>query len=164
MFRVFLFFLRTIAAFLLVLAAMTIVSGFVLTWMVRSSVDQRVFKEGSLPSPAPIGTTTLSEGGIFPSWKGKEFSASGTGVDLIESNNTLVPSAVFYTSVNTGIFDTETSVLQMNYNDARNPLWLRPVLQEIVQIGSGTYLGKIHVRLVPLYPFTIGYFKLTTVR
>lgn len=36
----------------------------------------------------------------------------------------------------------------------------RRTTDEIVQVESGTYLGKVHLHILPGYPFTMGYFRL----
>jgi len=155
--------LRAIGAASLLIIALVLVAGFVLTWMVRSSIDQRAFENGYLPSPPLSGITRITAGGISPSWQGKEFSAtSKAGMDLFEDRGNTIRRYTFAVSEGAGLFDTQKTILRMDYGVNTNPLWLRPVLQEIVQTGSGVYLGKIHVRLLPFYPFSISYFKLTT--
>jgi hypothetical protein len=153
-------FLRTLGAVALFFVALIIVTGFVLSWMVKSSVDERAFLKGTVPDKPPVGRYLISAGGIFPSWRGKEFSTQpGIGMDLVENSGSFDRVNTFNVSMGPGLKD-QISVIRMDYNRSGNPLWLRPVLQEMLQTSSGVYLGKIHVRLIPFLPFSIGYFKM----
>ena len=68
----------------------------------------------------------------------------------------------FTFSIGPGSHDLK-SVIQIDYNNSINPFWLRPVLDEIVETAPGEYLGKLQLRIVPGYPFTLTYFRLTAV-
>ncbi|MDQ3012589.1 MAG: hypothetical protein M3X11_17995 [Acidobacteriota bacterium] len=42
-----------------------------------------------------------------------------------------------------------------------NPLFIRIIQDEVVEVAQQQYLGKIHVKLLPGFFVTIGYFSLT---
>ena len=53
----------------------------------------------------------------------------------------------FRTYTASGLFDPDRMVLKIDYNLKENPgLTVRRVLDELVQLDSGLYLGKAHVR------------------
>jgi hypothetical protein len=53
----------------------------------------------------------------------------------------------FKTYVAPGLFDPDRDVLKIDYDSADNPaLTIRRVLDELVQIGDGAYLGKAHLK------------------
>jgi hypothetical protein len=53
----------------------------------------------------------------------------------------------FQTYTAPGLFDTDRTVLKIDYNLKENPaLTVRRVLDELVQLDDGLYLGKAHVR------------------
>jgi hypothetical protein len=37
---------------------------------------------------------------------------------------------------------------------------VRPILDEVVQTGKDAYFGKLELRLIPGYPFTLLFFDL----
>jgi hypothetical protein len=53
----------------------------------------------------------------------------------------------FRTAVGRGVADTECTVLKIIYDARPNPLPVRHVLDELVALGDGVYLGKAHGRL-----------------
>jgi hypothetical protein len=59
-----------------------------------------------------------------------------------------------------GLRDKEKEVLKLNYNLPQNPFFLRPVMDEIVEVEPGKYLGKVHYRLWSNFAVTLGYFEL----
>lgn len=54
----------------------------------------------------------------------------------------------FRTAVGPGIADADRIVLKIAYNSRPNPLPVRRVLDELVALGDGVYLGKAHGRLL----------------
>ncbi|MEO6723911.1 MAG: hypothetical protein ABIP14_01290 [Blastocatellia bacterium] len=68
----------------------------------------------------------------------------------------------FKTWVGKGKKDANVDVLKLDYAAMReNPLFIRIILDEVVKIAPQQYLGKIHVKLLPGFFVTIGYFGLT---
>lgn len=95
------------------------------------------------------------------SWQGKTFdSPSDTGTNNFGTENTAKTKYTFKTSVGPGLKDPNLEVLKIDYKDGKNPFWVSPILDEVVEVAPGEYLGKIHYRLIPGIPFTLGYFKL----
>jgi hypothetical protein len=53
----------------------------------------------------------------------------------------------FRTAIGRGVADRECTVLKIIYDSRPNPLPVRRVLDELVALGGGVYLGKAHARL-----------------
>lgn len=100
-------------------------------------------------------------------WKGKTFDPSRRRGDNIFSRDSLRVARVFnpfynnfigdgphnyrafafQTYLGPGREDPDRIVLKIDYDLPENPGWsIRRVLDELVQIGEGTYLGKAHVK------------------
>ena len=144
----------------LVLAAMLLCVAR--TWQMEHSPRQALFEKGIIPNPLPDGMYQGSVPGHTFSWLGKKFNAAdSTGInvfsDAMGGQTTKYP---FKTSVGKGVHDANLDVLKIDYNIPDNPLWLRLVLDEVVQTGPDQYLGKLQFRIIPGYPFTLSYFEL----
>ncbi len=114
-------------------------------------------------------------------WKGKAFdAASHTGINVF-SRDSLAPARLlwpfyraythigpetyrafsFRTYVDSGLVDRDCSVLKIDYNLKENPaISVRRVLDELVQIDKGVFLGKAHIRWWWGEWQTIAYFML----
>ena len=67
----------------------------------------------------------------------------------------------FTTSIKAGMVDTDRQVFNINYDSSANPaLTIRPIIDELVQVHDGVYLGKIHFRWWWGRWQMIGYFAL----
>jgi hypothetical protein len=67
----------------------------------------------------------------------------------------------FTTSIKAGMVDTDRQVLNINYDSPDNPaLTIRPIIDELVQVHDGVYLGKIHFHWWWGRWQMIGYFSL----
>jgi hypothetical protein len=67
----------------------------------------------------------------------------------------------FTTSIKAGMIDTDRQVLNINYDSPDNPaLTIRPIIDELVQVHDGVYLGKIHFHWWWGRWQMIGYFSL----
>lgn len=149
------FLLKMIAVFLLILIILLAI-GFIRTWKVQYDKRNAVFLQGTFPDPLPDGFYN-GDVGRKVSWKGKTFnSAASRGINVFE-NREKYP---FITYPDQGLQEKNLRVLRIDYNLAENPFWLRLVVDEIVQVGSNEYLGKMHVRIIPGLPFAAAYFKL----
>lgn len=117
--------------------------------------EQTEFSDGTatqFPSGLYNGTATIGIG----SWLGKQFDAAAkTGINRFSDGNRYT----FTTYTGLGLTDNQT-VIKIDYNQSANPWWLRLVTDEIVQVGSNEYLGKIQVHLIPGITLTYGYFRL----
>ncbi len=67
----------------------------------------------------------------------------------------------FKTWVGKGKKDKQLDVFKLDYDTPENPLFIRIILDEVVEIAPQQYLGKIHVKFLPGFFVTIGYFGLT---
>jgi hypothetical protein len=144
-----------------VLVLASIVLGIARTWQEEHSENQKLFSSGSAPNPMPDGFYSGSVPGHTFSWQGKKFfAASSTGINVFTSGSTTEEKYPFVTSIGKGVRDTTRDVLKIDYDIPSNPFWLRPILDEILQIAPGQYLGKLQLRIIPGFPFTLGYFEL----
>ncbi len=133
-----------------------LIFGALRTWGVQNSPNQKLFLGGRVPNPKPDGLYKGSVG-FRTTWQGKKFDASSsTGLNLI-NNNEVYP---FKTYVAKGLLDNKQDVFKIDYNISKNPLWLRFILDEIVETGPNQYLGKVHLKIIPGISFSLGYFKL----
>jgi hypothetical protein len=66
----------------------------------------------------------------------------------------------FKTYVGKGKKDVNTDVLKLDYDMPENPFWIRAILDEVVEVAPQQYLGKIHVKVLPGFFISIGYFGL----
>lgn len=126
------------------------------TWQTQNSLNQKLFLSGKVPNPLPNGSYKGSVGNIKVGWQGKKFDASSSsGINLISGKE----QYPFKTYVGKGLADN-IDVLKIDYNLPQNPFWLRFILDEIVEVERGKYLGKVHLNLIPGLPFSLGYFRL----
>ena len=114
------------------------------------------------------GVTQLSEwlANLWMPWLGKTFDASRqTGDNILSKDSYLLARFLnprykgfmtdgatsyrafgFYTYTGPGVADPDRIVYKIDYNLKENPaLTVRRVLDEIVQLADGVYLGKAHV-------------------
>lgn len=113
------------------------------------------FKNGKVPATALDGDYK----GTFSrkvSWQGKEFTASSnTGINNFE-NNQQYPFKTYEAKSLKG----DQKVLKIDYNQPKNPLWLRGIVDELVETAPNEYQGKVYAKLGPL-SFTLTYFQLS---
>lgn len=132
-----------------------LITGFIWNMIVESQPDNKVFLNGSLPAPTMNGPYSGTWNNSS-SWKGKEFDSSrSTGVNLIDGTK----KYPFETSDSKSLH-SDQQVLKLNYNVSGNPLWLKFIVDELVQTKPGHYQGKVYVQLVPGIAITITYFQL----
>jgi len=141
---------------LIILTILPILLLFYKSWRVQHSSLQKVFLSGTFPSPLPDGFYKGFEN-ININWKGKEFDASASsGINLF-GDKKVYP---FKTYKGKGLQDKNLDVLKIDYNITKNPFWVRVILDEIVQTDKDKYLGKVHLKLIPNFPLSLGYFNL----
>ncbi len=136
-----------------------IVFGLYKTYKVEHSKNQAAFRGGKLPEPLPDG---FYKGNLFKglgaNWQGKVFDqAQHTGINQFSDGQRFV----FKTYQAQGLRDRNTTVLRIDYNQKGNPWWLHFVVDEIVEVEPGHYLGKVHLKIIPGLPFTVSYFELS---
>ena len=136
-----------------------LVLGILRTIQTQNSSSQKLFLAGKIPSPKPDGSYKGSAGGRsdIAGWRGKKFDATNSaGINLV-GNSEKFP---FKTYTGTGLADKDLQVFKIDYDIPKNPFWLRLILDEIVETSPNHYLGKIHLKIIPGFPFSLGYFKL----
>ncbi len=143
------------------IAVLLIAVGFIQTYRVQHSKYQEQFLAGKSPSPFPDGFHKGSADFYTSNWQGKTFQAnSGTGINNFGTDATSTEKYSFKTYVEKGIQDQNIEPFKIDYDNDKNSWWLSPLLDEIVEVAPGQYLGKISYRLIPGSPFALGYFKL----
>lgn len=157
--------MRRILSFLLTLFVIVVAGGLgyghYRTLLSEGSPKQDAFVKGAFPSPVPDGLLKGSIDGLQVSWKGKKMHAKDqTGINIFAGENSDEERYPFKTEHAKGLRDPDFDVLRIDYDLPDNPFWLRRITDEIVQVEKGKYLGKVHVRILPDYPFTMGYFRL----
>lgn len=152
--------------FIILLGLVFVFTALVLVINARSDMrpESSVFSTGSLPSPTPSGSLAGNHfSGLGENWQGKHFYASkNAGINNFKSKTT--PTVIeqrypFKTSVKQGLRNKNQNVLQLNYDVAGNPLWLRLIKDEIVEVRPGHFQGKIHLK-VSFIVVTLGFFSL----
>ncbi len=139
------------------IAILLIIVGFIQTYRTEHSKYQDQFLAGKVPSPFPDGFQKGSADFYTSAWQGKTFDAnSGTGINNFGTEK----KYPFNTYAEKGLTDKNLDVFKIDYKNGKNSWWVSPVLDEIVEVAPGQYLGKIHYRVIPGHPFSIGYFRL----
>jgi hypothetical protein len=124
---------------------------------------QTVFLTGSVPAPLPDGLYKGTVDGKQTSWVGKKFNQNqNNGINVFRDNNGINTKDIypFKTYVGYGGADKKLRVFKIDYDVLGNPLWLRCIVDEIVEIRPGHYLGKLEVRILPYFSLALGYFEL----
>ncbi len=100
--------------------------------------------------------------GLKVSWIGKKFhGANATGINLFhDEKGGQVEKYPFITSTGKGLLDKNLDVLKIQYNVKGNSLWLRFIVDEMVEITPNQYLGKMQITVIPGLPFSVLYFDL----
>ena len=144
-----------VAVFLTLIAV-----GFLRTYFLENTDDQKTFSAGKIPTKLPDGLYHGSAAGYNGSWQGKKFNrADKTGINEFKNADKLTERFSFKTYVAKGVRDNQ-DVIKIDYNIPENPWYLRLILDEIVEVGPDTYLGKLQVRCFPNFYFTFAYFSL----
>jgi hypothetical protein len=150
-----------LVAFWVIVLAGGLGYGYSRTLLSEGSPKQEAFAKGTVPSPMPDGFLKGIVDGSTVSWKGKRMDAKAhSGINVFTGEHSDEERYPFKTYQAKGLHDPELDVLRIDYDLPGNPFWLRHITDEIVQVDSGTYLGKVHIRILPGYPFTMGYFRL----
>ena len=145
-----------------ILAIVLVIMGalYLRTIQLNMSSDQQIFATGTSDA-TPNGFYSGSVMGPTVSWQGKRFNgANKTGVNVFADGASTRDKYPFTFTRLEGSHDPMT-VIAIDYNLSDNPWWLRPVLDEIVEVAPGKYLGKLELRLIPSYPFTLTFFRLS---
>lgn len=128
----------------------------------QRSEAQTEYVNGKVPSPLPDDVMKGSINGPEVSWQGKKFNQkTSTGINVFkQKDGTIKELYPFKTYVGKGAVDTQLDTLKIDYDIPENPFWLRFILDEVVEVTPGKYLGKVFLRLSPNVSFALGYFRL----
>ncbi len=150
-----------ISVILLILHFSFLSFGTYRTIITRMNPKQQVFLGGEIPTMLPDGFYRGSADGYQGSWQGKKFVAGEhRGVNVFLEDGVSVEKYPFALYVGVGVADKDLPVVAIDYNIKGNPWWIRPVLDEIVEVSPGKFLGKLEFRAVPWFPFSLGFFSL----
>jgi hypothetical protein len=150
-----------IVAIILAVFLFFLLLGIIRTWHMQHGENQRKFLKGKVPSNLPDGFYKGWVRGYAGPWMGKSFNKEkGTGMNVFIVGKNHIERFPFVTSVEKGLQDKNLDVIKINYNLTQNSFFLRMILDEIVEVEQDTYLGKVHIILFSLIPFTVGYFSL----
>jgi hypothetical protein len=162
-----------------------VILGSLVTFLVERSPYHQTFVQGRVPNPLPQGFHPGKAHVLLDKqvpWLGKSFERgqqlgfnifTPLGAKILKIASPFYPkfsvneegntrAYYFKTWVGKGKKDTGVDVLKLDYAAMReNPLFIRIILDEVVEIAPERYLGKIHVKLLPGFFVTIGYFGLT---
>ena len=128
---------------------------------------------------APVDGFVRRVAGMWMPWLGKSFDRSAeSGINVLTKSASVpmrglwpsyepvreLPDRIevfpFHTRVGPGAVDSDVDVLKIDYDFEANPDFLiRRILDELVQIGDGVYLGKILYRYRGSFR-PIGFFML----
>ena len=130
-------------------------------WKTQRSPNQAQFLRGQIPTQLPNGPMEGTVGGITTTWQGKKFDRENSkGINLFSKNYETEERYPFKTEVAKGAVDHDLDVIKIDYDIPENPIWLRFILDEIVEVEPGKYLGKVMIRFTPQLTFALGYFEL----
>ncbi|MBP9773511.1 MAG: hypothetical protein KBD00_02660 [Candidatus Peribacteraceae bacterium] len=157
--------MKTALLILLSLVVITVFSLalfiFVRHWKIQNSDLQRSFLMATVPSPLPDGFYAGTVDGWKLSWKGKSFSGiTETGINEFSDASGSMQKYPFKTYVTKSVVDPTKEVLRIDYSSRDNPWWVRGVVDEIVEVKPGEYLGKVCLRILPKTSVALGYFHL----
>lgn len=146
---------------ILLIAITAILFGILRTMAVQNDPRQKEFLGGTVPENLPDGIHK----GIFSqktTWQGKKFEASSSsGINIFKDDQgNITEKYPFKLSTGMGITDKNLKVLKIDYSQNKQPWWLKFILDEVVEVSPGKFLGKVHLNLIPNVPFTLGYFRL----
>jgi hypothetical protein len=134
-----------------------------------------LFRSGDVPHPLPDGfldgrfvTTSVHPladlalrrlADVWMPWRGKSFDrAGGRGINVWSAGGR-VEAFPFATRIAPAAVDPGLDVVQIDYDLDENPSLVRRVLDELVEVADGLYLGKTLLR-VGAAPRPVGYFCL----
>jgi hypothetical protein len=143
------------------LASGLIVLGLLRTRRMDQDPRHALFRHGRPPSPLPDGPYRGAVRGYRGAWLGKAFDrAAGRGINLFDDWERPRRAYPFWMTTGPGLREPDRDVLKIDYDLPGNPVWVRRVLDEVVEVAPGRLLGQVHLRLVPRVPFTVAYFEL----
>ncbi len=153
------------------------------TVLVQRSHYQEKFSKGHAPDSPPQGFYQGTAHVLFDKqtpWLGKSFDSPNqlgfniftpSGASLLKvmtplykrfgkNNDGNTDAYYFKTRTDKGLKDQDLNVIKLDYDSKGNPVLIRIILDEIVEIAPDQFLGKIHLKVFPRIYSTIGYFSL----
>lgn len=124
-----------------------------------------------------IDVATAGIGKLYMPWRGKAFDpATSSGINLFTARSKplirpfdpavydgspgFIHAYPFRTYIGPGIIDRDRKVFKIDYDIPANPFgMIRRVLDELVEVAPGYYLGKAHLRVRGHWR-TVAYFAL----
>jgi hypothetical protein len=163
--------------------AVWLVFWSLVSFFVNRSAYHKQFIAGSVPKNPPDGFYQGTAHILFDKqtpWLGKSFvAADNLGFNIFMPHSATLlkvlmplykkfsPNAngdtdafYFQTRTDAGLKDKMTNVIKLDYDAPENPLPIRIILDEIVEVAPDRFLGKIHLKVFPRFYSTIGYFGL----
>lgn len=137
--------------------------GMMRTYKMEHGDKQDKFVKGSADISSLDGDYTgVAHGLDNTSWKGKSLHAADqSGINRIKQSDELLKKYPFKFFVRKGLRDKNMDVIVLDYNQPGNPWWLKYIVDEMVEVSSQEYLGKVHVQVTSGIVFTLGYFTLS---
>ncbi len=149
-----------IVTLIFIVLSLIFIGASYLTVRTFASSNQDMFLKGKVPDKLPEGLFRGEVPGHKFSWQGKKFSAQNKrGINIFKNGELITENYPFKFYQAKGLQDNN-EVIRIDYNLPENPLWLRFIVDEIVETSPNKYLGKLHVRLFPGLVASLGYFKL----
>jgi hypothetical protein len=146
--------------YLIVLFVIFNAYGWFRNWQTENDPREKLFLAGSVPTQKPDGFHERNMPNYTGTWQGKKFdSANGRGVNIFKENGALVVRYMFRTGAVKSLSERSKEVYEINYDLPENPLWLRFLVDEIVENQDGTFTGKIHVKVLWM-KYAVGWFSL----
>ncbi len=156
--------------------------GTLLGYLTEHSKYQKLFVKGMVPKELPNGYykgEAIFLCGLKTPWLGKAFiPADMTGFNLFtqlgvrvlkvvapmyrrfsRNENGMISAFVFKVRIDKS-YREQKDVIVLDYSAKENPFFIRIIVDEIVEIGSGEYLGKIYLKLFPGFVVSFGFFGL----
>lgn len=148
-----------IVTLVLIILALVFILATLQTFRTQTSPNQKIFLSGTLPKNLPDGLYKGEVPGHKFTWVGKKFdSKTGMGINIFNNGKTTEAYPFkFYKS--SGLQDN-IQVVRIDYNLPENPIWLRFIVDEIVETSPNKFLGKLHIKILPGIVASLGYFTL----
>ena len=150
--------------FILVIACVIVIALFAYgsyrNFRTQANPSQKIFLKGTVPAKFPDGFYKGTVKGLNTPWIGKEFNAKEMrGINIFKENEKITKKYHFHLYKGRGLADKNLEVIKIDYNLPQNPIWMRFIMDEIVETGKDQYLGELHIRL-PGVSFALGFFTL----
>src|SRR5947209_5496972 len=135
-------------------------NGIALLHKMRNRGNEPLYKKGKFPGFLKE-LYAGSVGGTEISWKGKYFEKDTlAGINIFNDRGREKRDYPFKVYSGKGVYNPEVETLKIDYNIKKNSFLVRLILDELVEVDKGNYLGKVFLRIIPGSPLFLGYFHL----